>query len=121
MSEGNENTVIKTMKCKQCRSIVMDNYNGIIITGHGEKNNFYVNDHTEENCGVNDTVWYLNVDIVPKWVMDRINEFSWVKGRLNCPKCDARIGSFDFKKGAKCECLKHVLPGVSIIKSKVDI
>lgn len=121
MSNHTESIFFKSMKCKQCRSIVMENYDGIIVSGHGEKLDFEMNRDKTELCGTSDSVWYLNVDCVPLWIMDRINEFSWVKGRLNCPKCDARLGSFDFKKGAKCTCSEYVLPSVNIIKSKVDI
>ncbi|KAJ9580748.1 hypothetical protein L9F63_024074, partial [Diploptera punctata] len=45
----------------------------------------------------------------------------WQKGRLNCPKCRGRVGSFDFVSGLKCDCGKHVLPPVHVVRSKVDI
>lgn len=122
MIENNLSDInIKPMKCKQCRSIVIENFDGVIVNGHGEIINFAENDHKKNICGNDDTVWYLDSEKCPSWIVDKIFEFDWVKGRLNCPKCDARIGSFDFKKGSKCSCSSYVLPGVSIIKSKVDI
>ena len=38
---------------------------------------------------------------------------SWTKGRLNCPKCQCRVGGFDFVGGSG-----HP---VHLIKSKVDL
>ena len=38
---------------------------------------------------------------------------AWTKGRLNCPKCQCRVGGFDFVGGSD-----HP---VHLIKSKVDL
>lgn len=44
----------------------------------------------------------------------------WTKGRLNCPNCEARVGSFDFVSQSTCACGLSVLPAVHVVKSKVD-
>ncbi|PNF35168.1 hypothetical protein B7P43_G08767 [Cryptotermes secundus] len=44
----------------------------------------------------------------------------WVKGRLHCPKCQGRVGAFDFVSGQKCACGLCLLPAVHLIRSKVD-
>lgn len=44
----------------------------------------------------------------------------WTKGRLNCPNCEARVGSFDFVSQSTCACGTSVLPAVHLVKSKVD-
>lgn len=44
----------------------------------------------------------------------------WTKGKLNCPNCEARVGSFDFTARSKCACGSTVLPAVHLVKSKVD-
>jgi hypothetical protein len=43
-----------------------------------------------------------------------------VKGRLHCPKCQCRVGGFDFVSGQKCACGLCVLPAVHLVSSKVD-
>ena len=39
-----------------------------------------------------------------------------------CPSesCAARLGSFDFYAGQKCECQEFVLPPIRLVSSKVD-
>jgi hypothetical protein len=44
----------------------------------------------------------------------------WVKGRLRCPRCNGRVGGFDFVSGQKCACGLCVLPAVHLIRSKLD-
>jgi len=45
----------------------------------------------------------------------------WQKGKLSCPNCNLRVGSFDFIGGMKCPCKKYVLPQIHLVKSKTDI
>jgi hypothetical protein len=42
-----------------------------------------------------------------------------VEGKLLCPKCSARLGSFNWS-GAQCSCGKWVSPSFQVVKSKVD-
>ena len=42
-----------------------------------------------------------------------IFQAAWTKGRLNCPKCQCRVGGFDFVGGSE-----HP---IHLIKSKVDL
>lgn len=46
---------------------------------------------------------------------------NWLKGKLICPNCNLRVGSFDFVSGMKCLCKKYLLPQIHLVKSKVDI
>ncbi|KAG7160581.1 E3 ubiquitin-protein ligase RNF180-like [Homarus americanus] len=41
---------------------------------------------------------------------------SWTKGKIHCPGCQARIGSFNFVSGSQCACGSHVLPQVDWMK-----
>ncbi|EDV23029.1 uncharacterized protein TRIADDRAFT_57875 [Trichoplax adhaerens] len=33
---------------------------------------------------------------IPSWINKAIENASWTKGKLNCPKCNGRVGAFDF-------------------------
>lgn len=46
---------------------------------------------------------------------------SWTKGRLHCPNCNNRIGTFNFINELKCNCSKFITPPIKITNSKVDI
>uniref|UniRef100_F6YFI1 Uncharacterized protein n=1 Tax=Ciona intestinalis TaxID=7719 RepID=F6YFI1_CIOIN len=86
--------------------------------------------HTEANCKVresavcpdnNNQVWFLNYDSSPLWVNDAIDKGDWKIGKLHCPSCNGRLGSFNFIQQQKCTCQKFVVPPVWLQKSKVDI
>merc|ERR1712020_605809 len=49
---------------------------------------------------------------MPDWILQKVEEAGWTKGRLNCPQCQSRLGGFDFISGADYP--------VHLIKSKVD-
>lgn len=42
------------------------------------------------------------------------------EGKLNCPNCDARFGSFVWA-GAQCSCGAWVVPAIQVPKSRVDV
>ncbi|GAB6028095.1 hypothetical protein CHUAL_002315 [Chamberlinius hualienensis] len=67
------------------------------------------------------TVWFVNEHNMPDWIETIINEANWIKGKVLCPKCKSRLGSFDFVSGSKCSCGNCVLPPVHIVKAKVDL
>lgn len=81
------------LKCRQCRS-------GFLVESKGT---------TEATTDL----YLIKDDALPEWISDRIEEASWTKGRLNCPKCQCRVGGFDFVGGSG-----HP---VHLIKSKVDL
>ena len=45
--------------------------------------------------------------------------FSQVDGKLACPKCTARLGSYTWS-GMQCSCGAWVAPAFQVVKSKVD-
>lgn len=107
-------------KCKKCRRTVLD---------LGQCPNLFLNAHnksldiSQDDCRtvVDQNVVFLAEDSLPEWIMQKIREAEWSKGRLNCETCDSRLGGFDFISGNKCECQNNVLPPVHLIKSKVDL
>ncbi|KAI5809676.1 protein-tyrosine phosphatase-like protein, partial [Peziza echinospora] len=42
-----------------------------------------------------------------------------VSGKLECPKCESKVGSYAWQ-GLKCSCGSWVVPGISIARGKVD-
>ncbi|XP_052097574.1 protein PF3D7_1417600-like [Mytilus californianus] len=69
----------------------------------------------------NSTVWYIRDDNMPDWVSEAVKKESWQKGKLCCPKCNGKLGSFNFIKILTCQqCDKHELPPVHILKDRVD-
>lgn len=71
-------------------------------------------------CSAGHTVWYLKDEVVETWLQAQIDAGEWIKGKINCPHCTLRIGSFDFVSGKLCDCGQHVLPPIHIVKSRVD-
>ena len=45
--------------------------------------------------------------------------FSQVDGKLACPKCTVRLGSYTWS-GMQCSCGAWVAPAFQVVKSKVD-
>lgn len=43
-----------------------------------------------------------------------------IKGKLCCPKCQGRIGSFDLPARKLCPCEQFMLPAVHVLCSRVD-
>lgn len=75
----------------------------MVISLHGKLNNFktFFYEEVKKNCF--------------------LFQGDWQKGKLSCPNCNLRVGSFDFICGMKCPCKKFVLPQIHMVKSKVDI
>lgn len=113
----------KLYKCRKCRlSLFKGDYvvNAHSKTVHGDE----VNPKEDSVCCASltekDTVWYLKDDNLPAWVEPLINQANWIKGKLTCPKCNGRIGSFDYVCGSKCQCGDYVLPAVHVVRGKID-
>ena len=50
---------------------------------------------------------------------DAADALSMVEGKLACPKCATRLGSFNWS-GAQCSCGAWVTPAVQVVRSRVD-
>lgn len=108
------------IKCKKCRKSIFDKNQtkDLFLNAH----NTAVGICLEECASIQEeNNIFLNEQFLPQWIILRIEAEKWSKGKLNCPSCDSRIGSFDFVSGQKCNCSSYVLPPIHIIKSKVDL
>jgi dual specificity phosphatase 12 len=51
------------------------------------------------------------------WMPDILHK---VDGKLNCPKCASKLGSFSWISGCQCPCGSKIAPAFYLIPSKVD-
>lgn len=51
------------------------------------------------------------------WMPDILHK---VDGKLNCPKCTSKLGSFSWVAGCQCPCGSKIAPAFYLIPSKVD-
>ncbi|XP_053208480.1 E3 ubiquitin-protein ligase RNF180-like [Panonychus citri] len=101
-------------KCKKCRKDLIKLED--VVNSHGESA-----DDDSVSCSPEN--WYLNEESINSitWIKDQIDCSLWTKGKLSCPhKCGARLGSFNFIEGLRCNCSKSIVPSAHIIKKRVD-
>lgn len=101
-------------KCQKCRKELFGGE--FVLTNHSEP---WTESHTNV-CSAKQFVWYLKDEVLETWLQAQIDAGGWIKGKLHCPFCSLRIGSYDFVSGRQCDCGSHVLPPIHIVKSKVD-
>lgn len=124
-------------RCAKCRRIVASASNILphlpherqiwrhISTKRTEKNEKKTNNDiivkTIDNDDVkNDKPEYCNkiYFIEPLgWMPDVLNH---VEGKLNCPKCQGKLGAFSWISGCQCPCGTKIAPAFYLIPSKVD-
>lgn len=85
-------------QCKKCRRVVAAESNLIV---HQDKN---------ETCR-------KAIFVEPLSWMNCIQN---IEGKLLCPKCNAKLGSFSWVTGCQCPCGVKVAPAFYLIPSKVD-
>ncbi|KAI7796163.1 E3 ubiquitin-protein ligase RNF180 [Triplophysa rosa] len=93
------------LRCKKCRRCLIDSTSLLKIATSGE---------AEAMC----SVWHLNVDTLPDWIVASINQVHWTVGKINCQYCGARLGGFNFINCSKCTCGHNTV--VHLSKSRVD-
>lgn len=129
------------VRCRKCRTTLISNEEkDCIITCHGA-----FSFDIDSVCLLEKTLVYVKDERLPQWLetlvqsVSRLSMFhisvlcyywicvnynfqsSWTKGKIICPSCEARLGSFDFLSGQKCQCNQFVLPPVRLTSSKVDL
>ena len=109
---------IYLIKCKMCRNILIELSTKYVLDGHSKI--FIKRDISNCDTQVLRNELYINEENLNEWINHEIEIAEWTKGKLKCPKCTARVGSFDFVTGQKCLCHQYVLPPVHFVNSKVD-
>ncbi|XP_014210335.1 tyrosine-protein phosphatase YVH1 isoform X2 [Copidosoma floridanum] len=110
---------ITQIKCKRCRSLLFTEEASPPLDSHGQlikagERSTKCNSDVPEEC------LFLAEENMPDWVQEVVDRENWIKGKLYCPLCHARIGSFDFVSTKKCNCGEYVPPPIRITYSKVD-
>ncbi|KAK7473486.1 hypothetical protein BaRGS_00035273 [Batillaria attramentaria] len=68
------------------------------------------------------TQLFLSEDLAPYWLKNIITESSYTQGKITCPKCQGRLGSFDFlKTKRRCPCGRTLVPSVHFTRDRVDV
>lgn len=115
-------------KCKKCRFKLFNankivphikSYEQISLNSWNKKLAYFRklgakdSEDSEERTECKDELYIEPLD----WFRDRLEDLS---GKLNCPKCDTKVGSFDWC-GTKCSCATWVTPAFHISIGKVDL
>ena len=112
------------VKCRKCRvvlvakSCLVDNHNDELFR---ENSNLHHSSIPHCQSQVKEQVWFINYDEAPQDITSAFDESAWSLGKLNCTKCSARIGAFNFVQPRRCPCGQTNLPPVWLTKSKVDV
>lgn len=85
-------------KCKKCRRVVATDSNLLV---HKDKN---------QPCK---RMYFIEP---VRWM--QVTQH--VEGKLHCPQCDSKLGSFSWIKGCECPCGVKVAPAFYLTPSKVD-
>uniref|UniRef100_A0A023F7C9 Putative e3 ubiquitin-protein ligase n=1 Tax=Triatoma infestans TaxID=30076 RepID=A0A023F7C9_TRIIF len=111
-----------TLKCRKCRHILLNDLETPLLSGHNIKVGveYFRKSLEQVDCLEAESSLFLQEEGLPGWIIEIVNEAEWQKGKLHCPNCSLRLGSFNFISGRKCACGKFIVPPVHIIKSKVD-
>ncbi|KAL6267576.1 E3 ubiquitin-protein ligase RNF180-like [Pogonomyrmex barbatus] len=106
------------VRCRHCCKSLFKG-DSVLFNAHHEVKQ----DAANMKCQLNefDCCSYMTLENVPDWIMNAIDQKSWIKGKLYCPYCNSRLGSFNFVNEMKCCCNEYVKPPIRIVNSKVDI
>ena len=112
------------VKCRKCRvvlvakSCLVDNHNEELFREEADNS---MDSSPTCQSQVKEQVWFINYDEAPQDITSAFDESAWSLGKLNCTKCSARIGAFNFVQPRRCPCGQTNLPPVWLTKSKVDV
>lgn len=105
-------------KCKQCRIKLFSTCN---VLPHFEGQPVYWDDLRwlkYPNLDSNDKkLCTAGLYVEPLGWM--IQAFKAPQGKINCPKCDAKLGTFSWS-GTACLCGQELFPAIRIVESKID-
>ncbi|CAJ1071139.1 E3 ubiquitin-protein ligase RNF180 isoform X1 [Xyrichtys novacula] len=94
------------LRCRKCRR-------GII-----EATSLLTDEDTDEHISSPCNIWHVNIDTLPEWILNSVNQAQWTVGKLNCQYCSARLGGFNFINCVDCPC--GLDASVHLNKSRVD-
>ncbi|XP_075993076.1 E3 ubiquitin-protein ligase RNF180 [Genypterus blacodes] len=95
------------LRCRKCRK------------GFVDSSCLYPVEEAEESSAPACSIWHVNVDALPEWILTSVQQAQWTVGKLNCQNCGARLGSFNFVSRVWCPCGRET--AVHLSKSRVDL
>ncbi|XP_067114308.1 E3 ubiquitin-protein ligase RNF180 [Osmerus mordax] len=96
---------VAMLRCRKCRKSYIDSTCLYPIA-------------TDYSMEATCSVWHVNVEMLPEWILTSVCQAHWTVGRLNCQSCGARLGGFNFINQTKCPCGQEIT--VHLNKSRVD-
>ncbi|XP_029921569.1 E3 ubiquitin-protein ligase RNF180 isoform X2 [Myripristis murdjan] len=97
---------ITMLRCRRCRKSFIDS------------TCLYPIDTTDDSTAAVCSIWHVNVDTLPEWILTSVHQAQWTVGKLNCQNCGARLGGFNFINHSRCPCGQDIT--VHLSKSRVD-
>ncbi|KAK5851679.1 hypothetical protein PBY51_023216 [Eleginops maclovinus] len=94
------------LRCRRCRKGVIDS-TCLSTTGA-----------TDESSEAGCSIWHVDVDMLPEWILTSVHQAQWTVGKLYCQNCGARLGGFNFINHSECPCGRDA--AVHLSKSRVD-
>ncbi|XP_071788424.1 uncharacterized protein [Asterias amurensis] len=119
MASGANNPQQSSFKCRKCRRFLF-NEDSILRSTSAKDSDLTTTYH--QRSGASGASLYISEDATPSWIKTAIEESQWTRGKLACPKCRGRLGSFDFLTPSIRHHQDHQGPwsSVHIIGSRVD-
>ncbi|KAM4634490.1 E3 ubiquitin-protein ligase RNF180 [Polymixia lowei] len=97
---------ITMLRCRRCRK------------GFIDSTCLYPIATADESTAAQCSIWHVNVDTLPEWILTSVHQAQWTVGKLNCQNCGARLGGFNFINHSRCPCGQDIT--VHLSKSRVD-
>lgn len=112
------------LKCKMCRALLAMSTTKKFLNGHGQP--YKIHGTIDENCTTiqENSKMFIDdshLDDPSFWIVNAIEEQHWTKGKLKCPNCSTKIGSFDFIGDDRCQCGMFTQRKVHLTRGKVDV
>ncbi|XP_029300874.1 E3 ubiquitin-protein ligase RNF180 [Cottoperca gobio] len=94
------------LRCRRCRKGVVDSTCLSMVEA------------TDESSAAVCSIWHVDVDTLPEWILTSVHQAQWTVGKLYCQNCGARLGGFNFINHSECPCGRDA--AVHLNKSRVD-
>lgn len=94
------------LRCRKCRKGVIDATCLSMVQ------------ESDESSAAVCSIWHVNVETLPEWILTSVHQAQWTVGKLNCQNCGARLGGFNFINRSECPCGRDA--AVHLNKSRVD-
>lgn len=94
------------LRCRRCRKGVVDSTCLSVVEA------------ADESSAAVCSIWHVDVDMLPDWILASVEQAQWTVGKLNCQNCAARLGGFNFINRTECPCGRDAT--IHLNKSRVD-